>query len=284
LCIYLRATNPYKTNIITVINPKGHTLKLAPCQLLEVVAYNPLYGMPLYWEADTSVDPMMEVVAYSYIQPNTYDPASSVRKINDAFFTYPRLTVESSRPYYEYHFWMRCNPSIAKHIESMQPGMYPNGKVRLVGYVGTQQKTSLDLNIVFNWRKRSDATTDRIRVVDYYDSDMTKSVILPNTKKQSTDLVPYNNGTSTNLSRTHASPPYSSGTTKDWSSYNWSGYEGLWGKESTTKIYRKWCSHQEFKVIEKKEPLFGGCKVLYLDDFDLPVGSCSLVNYYAEGM
>jgi hypothetical protein len=256
LCVFLKSKNPYKTNVITVINPTNQTVKLQPYQVLEVVLFNPVYGLPLYWEADTTVDPRMELLAHCYINPAEYNPADSIRKITDAFFTLPRAPQgSSSRPFFEYHMWFRCNRIAAKHMAELPFGFFPDGKIRFNGCLSTSVKTTNELNIAFNIREQKDETNERIANVTYQDSDLQKDVS-PMTQKGRKAA-----GRDIMLASELTRPPsriYTPGTS-DWNAYHRSGMS-QYQYETSCPVngpkYKPYNSIQSFRIEQIDSPIF----------------------------
>jgi hypothetical protein len=159
-------------------------------------------------------------------------------------------------------------------MQSLKDGMFPNGKVRFVGYVSCQEKISCSLNVVFNTRQRVDPTSERVQVVTFRDSDMTKDVKTI-FKKQKT------NQTSGVISVEELTKGRTQSSNYNWGSYNKSGYAGQWNKETgnnsnnsnktkSTYICR-FGAEQKFIVTQNREPLWQGCEAKFFDEF--PVGN-----------
>ncbi len=175
ICVFMRASNACKENIVTVVNPDNHTIKIQPYQIIEVVCYNSCYGLPLYWDCDEEFcDPRLEKLGHTFINPNIYDPMSAVRGPNDAFFVYPRINQDRKMEFYQYHFWFRCRGDIADIMKNLQPGFYPPAQLKFSGIVGIAEKVTSVLNVVFNQRERINETMDRAKQICYTDSDMSK--------------------------------------------------------------------------------------------------------------
>lgn len=269
LCVSVDATNPFKKNIVTVVNPNSHLVKTTPYQIIEVVLYNPVWGKPLYWDLDKDSDPRMELVAYSYIQPNVYRAEDSVRKINDAFFTYPRSQHDSNRPFFEYHFWVRCQQSAAKHMQSLPNGMFPNAKLRFVGYVNVEEKVSCDLEVVFSTKPRKDPSAERTLAVTAYDSDMTRDV-----KIKGASYGPKGKEILLVQDLVKRRDVYGNGV-HDWKeSYNRSGYSQMYDHEPSPP-QREWCSKQKFDIRLDNRPMWEGTNAKFLDEIN--ANSCPLV-------
>lgn len=251
VCVYLQATNSCKADIVTVINPLGHTVKIHPHQILEVVLHSPIWGMQLYWEAEFSDDPRFEMIAHAYVQPYAYNPGSSVRKIDDAFFMYPRSLSTSDRPFYEFHFWMRCNPKVANHIRCLPTGAYPDGKMTFNGCVGMDIKTTCNLNIIFNDRDRAEPSDHRSSRVTYLDSDMAQGKIAENPRSETVSP-----------SRQFAIVP---AETKRYANYESDTPRDPW-KITIAPYVNKWCSSKKFRIKRIASPIFHGCEVQFIED------------------
>lgn len=171
--VYLESTNENKSDIITVVNPFGCTTKIYPHQIVEVVAFSPLWGHDLSW--DLKIDAPLDLLAEVTIDPATYKPHNSSRLLNDAFYTYPRAVQVYGTSYLEYHWWFRYKTAAARMAKTI--GVNSLGVVNITGSVHRMPKVNCEFRVILNDRCKEGWENKRSAIVSFEDSSMNKGEI-----------------------------------------------------------------------------------------------------------
>jgi hypothetical protein len=115
----------------------------------------------------------MQLLASGVIDPTQYKIEECSKTINDAFFTYPRMVQTACQPYQEYHFWFRCNKTVASVIRLFDDH-YPSGDLVFTGLVDGKVRAEHRIGVMLNDRVMKKAPTSRAGVVTFEDSAMDK--------------------------------------------------------------------------------------------------------------
>lgn len=120
LLAYMKAADPEKTNIVTMVNPGYDAIRLRPYQILEVVCYHPAFADKLdvwYWEWVPNILELdVEQMAYE-----SSVPFFSMWDMGGPFITCPR-TVEENLFTTQHHFWIRFDKTILNLVEGDKIG------------------------------------------------------------------------------------------------------------------------------------------------------------------
>ena len=166
--VFLDSLNEHKGDVITVVNPHDHNIKIYPNQIVEVVCYAPIWGQDLEWKFEDDGG-YMEELASTVIDPTVYKMSESTRRLNDAFYTYPRILQLSGVSYLEYHWWFRCRKQVAS-IAQQFPDTYPPSILTFNGYIGGEPKIRQNFRVSLNSRTRPGWEKSRIFNVSFEDS------------------------------------------------------------------------------------------------------------------
>jgi hypothetical protein len=130
-----------------------------------------LWGQDLEWKCETDQHAALELLSDIRIDPTIYKMSESIRRLNDAFFTYPRMLQASNISYLEYHWWFRWREMSANLAKSFQCPPVP---MSFVGRVNGEIKVRQTINVCVNDRAKSGWQESRSYQVTFEDSAMDK--------------------------------------------------------------------------------------------------------------
>lgn len=124
--VYLESVNPYKQDVVTLINPDDLVIKVYPQQILEVVYNSMDCGENLKWNFNHfHSSNFVEIVNQTCIDSAAYDEYYKKQDINDGFYIEPRVIEDSKVWHKQYHWWFRIKKNLVLYLSQYSENCSP---------------------------------------------------------------------------------------------------------------------------------------------------------------